>query len=55
MNLKATDIHFLNVSEKTQSVLREFYETVFCKFSVPTLYTGCTHDISRCTEHPPMY
>ena len=40
MNLKATDIHFLNVSEETQSVLGEFYELVFCEISLPTLYTG---------------
>ena len=40
MNLKATDIHFLNVSEKTQSVLGEFYEPVFCEISLATLYTG---------------
>ena len=31
VNLKATDIHFLDVSEKTQSVLGEFYE-VFVMF-----------------------
>ena len=40
VNLKATDIHFLNVSEKTQSVLGEFYEPAFCEISLATLYTG---------------
>ena len=39
MNLKATDIDFLNVSEKTQSVLGEFHEPVFCEFSVPTFFS----------------
>ena len=38
--LKATDIHFVDVSERTQPVLGEFYEPVFCEFSVLTLYTG---------------
>ena len=42
MNLKATDIHFLYVSEKTQSVLDEFYEPVFCKIFLATLYTDRT-------------
>ena len=40
VNLKAKDIHFLNVSEKTQSVLGEFYEPVFCEIFLATLYTG---------------
>ena len=40
VNLKATDNHFLNVLEKTQSVLGEFYEPVFCEISLATLYTG---------------
>ena len=40
VNSKAIDIHFLNVSEKTQSVLCEFYEPVFCEISLATLYTG---------------
>ena len=40
VNLKATDIHFLNVSENTQSVLGEFYEPVFCEISLATLYTA---------------
>ena len=34
VNLKATDIHFLDVSEKMQSVLGEFYE-VSVKFLCP--------------------
>ena len=41
MNLKATDIHLLDVSEKTQSVLGEFYEPVLCEFSVPTGLLVC--------------
>ena len=40
VNLKATDIHFHNVPEKTQSVLRESYEPEFCEISLATLYTG---------------
>ena len=39
VNLKATDIQFPNVSEKTQSVLGEFYEPVFCEISLATLHT----------------
>ena len=38
VNLKATDIH--NVSEKTQSVLGEFYELEFCEISLATLHAG---------------
>ena len=40
VNLKATDNHFLNVLEKTQLVLGEFYEPVFCEISLVTLYIG---------------
>ena len=40
VNIKATDVHFLSVSEKTQSVFGEFYEPVFCEISLATLYTG---------------
>ena len=39
VNLKATGIHFHNVSEKTQSVLVESYEPEFCELSLVTLYT----------------
>ena len=39
VNLNATDIDFHNVSEKTQSVLGEFYEPEFCEISLATLYT----------------
>ena len=39
VNLKDTDIDFLDISEKTQSVLGEFYEPVFCEFSVPTFFS----------------
>ena len=48
VNLKATDIQFLNVSEKTQSVLGEFYETVFCAISLATLYIALP--ICHCNE-----
>ena len=40
VNLKATDIHFHNVPEKTQSMLGESYEPEFCEISLATLYTG---------------
>ena len=36
VSLKATDIQFHNVSEKTQSVLGEFYEPEFCEISLVT-------------------
>ena len=39
VNLKDTDIDFLDISEKTQLVLGEFYEPVFCEFSVPTFFS----------------
>ena len=48
VNLKATDIHFLNVSEKTQSVLGEVYEPVFCEISLATLYIALP--ICYCNE-----
>ena len=48
VNLKAIDIHFLNVSEKTQSVLGEFYEPVFREISLATLYIALP--ICHCNE-----
>ena len=40
VNLKATDSHFHNVSEKTRSVLGESYEPEFSEISLAALYTG---------------
>ena len=38
LNLKATAIHYLNVSEETQSVLGDIYEPLFCEISLVNLY-----------------